>query len=370
MGPVRGPFLFRTKNMTQNGNKILVGLSGGVDSAVSAYLLKEAGYDVHAGFMVNFQSDDDNCTTRIDLEEAERVAKHLGIPLSTFDFVAEYEDRIIRRIYEGYEKGITPNPDVLCNNLVKFDLFLEEALSYGFDGIATGHYARIDRSEGFPRLLKGVDPEKDQTYFLSRLERWQLEKAHFPVGGIPKSEVREIARKAGLPNAERKDSQGLCFIGKIPMREFLRERLPERTGDIVDTSGKKLGEHPGAWFYTVGQRRDIRVGGGEALFVIRKDVANNRIVVGTAEERDLFSNRLLLSEWKWLRQDRSFPWKGQAKIRYRQQDQEAEVALSDRNDPNSPLEAVFESAQRAISPGQFFVAYEGDELVGSAVIVE
>lgn len=179
--------------------------------------------------MVNFQSDDENCTTEIDLAEAERVAKYLDIPLYTFDFVAEYEDRIIRRIYEGYERGVTPNPDVLCNNLVKFDLFLEEALSYGFDGIATGHYARIDRSEDFPRLLKGVDPEKDQTYFLSRLDRSQIEKAYFPVGGIPKSEVRRIAREAGLPNAERKDSQGLCFIGKIPMREFLRERLPEKT---------------------------------------------------------------------------------------------------------------------------------------------
>ena len=179
--------------------------------------------------MVNFQSDDDNCTTKIDLAEAERVAKYLNIPLHTFDFVAEYEERIIRRIYEGYENGVTPNPDVLCNNLVKFDLFLEEALSYGFDAIATGHYARLDRSEGFPRLLKVVDPEKDQTYFLSRLDRSQIEKAYFPVGAIPKSEVRQIARRAGLPNSERKDSQGLCFIGKIPMREFLRERLPERT---------------------------------------------------------------------------------------------------------------------------------------------
>ncbi len=222
-----------------------------MDSAVSAYLLKEAGHDVHAGFMVNFESDDENCTTKIDLAEAERVAKYLDIPFHTFDFVAEYEDRIVRRIYEGYEKGLTPNPDVLCNNLVKFDLFLEEAVSYGFDGIATGHYARIDRKDGIPRLLKGVDDSKDQSYFLSRLNREQLEKAYFPVGGIVKSEVREIARKAGLPNAERKDSQGLCFIGKIPMREFLRERLKEKVGDIVDTSGKKVGEHRGAWFYTV-----------------------------------------------------------------------------------------------------------------------
>lgn len=222
-----------------------------MDSAVSAYLLKEAGFDVHAGFMVNFESEGENCTTRVDLAEAEKVARYLEIPLHTFDFVTEYEERIVQRIYEGYEKGLTPNPDVLCNNLIKFDLFLEEALSYGFDAIATGHYARVDRNDGIARLLKGIDPLKDQTYFLSRLKREQLEKAYFPVGGILKSEVREIARRAGLPNAERKDSQGLCFIGKVPMREFLRERLKEKTGDIVDVSGNKLGEHRGAWFYTV-----------------------------------------------------------------------------------------------------------------------
>lgn len=222
-----------------------------MDSAVSAYLLKEAGFDVHAGFMVNFESEGENCTTRVDLAETEKVARYLEIPLHTFDFVTEYEERIVQRIYEGYEKGLTPNPDVLCNNLIKFDLFLEEALSYGFDAIATGHYARVDRNDGIARLLKGIDPLKDQTYFLSRLKREQLEKAYFPVGGILKSEVREIARRAGLPNAERKDSQGLCFIGKVPMREFLRERLKEKTGDIVDVSGNKLGEHRGAWFYTV-----------------------------------------------------------------------------------------------------------------------
>lgn len=190
--------------------------------------------------MINFMSESDNCTTKADLAEAEKVAKYLDIPFSTFDFVQEYEERIVRRIYEGYEKGLTPNPDVLCNNLVKFDLFLEEALSYGFDAIATGHYARTDRNIGATRLLKGNDPDKDQSYFLSRLESWQLEKAYFPVGDIPKTRVREIAREARLPNAERKDSQGLCFIGKIPMREFLRQRLPEKTGEIVDVRGNVL----------------------------------------------------------------------------------------------------------------------------------
>lgn len=239
--------------------KILVGLSGGVDSAVSALLLKEAGHEVHAGFMVNYRTDDEHCTTKTDLAEAERVADFLKIPFSTFDFVQEYEDRIIKTIYDGYVRGVTPNPDVLCNNLVKFDLFLEEALSYGFDAIATGHYARTVEREGRIRLLKGLDPEKDQSYFLSRLSEGQLSKAVFPIGHLAKTEVRRIARTSGLPNAERKDSQGLCFIGKVPMREFLRSRIPERKGDIVDTSGKKVGEHPGAWFYTVGQRRDLRV---------------------------------------------------------------------------------------------------------------
>lgn len=314
--------------------------------------------------MVNYVSDSDDCTTKADLAEAERVASFLGIPFSTFDFVAEYEERIIRRIFEGYERGVTPNPDVLCNNLVKFDLFLEEALSYGFDGIATGHYARVDRSGDFPRLLKGVDPDKDQSYFLSRLERWQLEKAHFPVGGIPKTEVRSIARSAGLPNAERKDSQGLCFIGKIPMREFLRRRLPERAGDIVDVRGNKLGEHQGAWFYTVGQRRDLRIGGGAALYVIEKDVPNNRLVVGTEADLALFSDRMVLTDWKWLREDRGFPWHGSAKIRYRQPDQEVGISVRE----GGSVEARFPSPQRAAAPGQFLVAYEGDELVGSGII--
>ncbi len=209
--------------------KILVGLSGGVDSAVSALLLRDAGHEVHAGFMVNYRTDDEHCTTRADLAEAERVAEFLGIPFSTFDFVREYEERIVRTIYDGYLKGVTPNPDVLCNNLVKFDLFLEEALSYGFDAVATGHYARTVVRDGRVRLLKGNDPEKDQSYFLSRLSESQLSKAVFPIGHLPKPEVRRIAREAGLPNADRKDSQGLCFIGKVPMREFLRERIPEKT---------------------------------------------------------------------------------------------------------------------------------------------
>lgn len=258
--------------------RILVGLSGGVDSAVTALLLREAGHDVSCAFMINYLTEDDSCPTRVDMAEARKVAEFLGLPFHTFDFIEEYERRIVEYIYREYGLGRTPNPDVFCNNLVKFDLFLSEALSYGFDAIATGHYARVGNS-GKVMLLKGADPLKDQSYFLSRLSSSQIEKALFPIGHLHKSEVRQIAKEAALPNAERKDSQGLCFIGKVPMSTFLSQRLKANEGDIVDTSGKKLGTHRGLWRYTIGQRRDIRIGGGPSLFVVAKDISSNTLVV-------------------------------------------------------------------------------------------
>ncbi len=290
--------------------------------------------------MINYLDEEhpESCPTKADLEEARRVAEYLGLPFYTFDYREEYEKRIVEYIYREYELGRTPNPDVFCNNLVKFDLFLEEALSLGFDGIATGHYARREatsekwkvKSEKSDmntfelwalsfKLMKGIDPSKDQSYFLSRLSPFQLSKAIFPIGHLLKSEVREIARKAELPNAERKDSQGLCFIGKVSMKEFLERRIEKEEGDILNTSGKVVGKHEWAFSYTIGQRKGIKVGGWPALFVIAKDTVKNTITVGTEDELELYSKVCHLTDWVGLIPEimRTYG----AKIRYRQEDQ-------------------------------------------------
>ncbi len=370
----------------KNPTKVLVGLSWWVDSAVSTYLLKEAGYDVSCGFMINYLDEEfpDSCPTREDLEEARKVAEFLNLPFYTFDYREEYEKRIVEYIYREYNAGRTPNPDVFCNNLVKFDLFLEEALSLGFDAIATGHYARITSSPtlllkekglgtdssslkerglgGEVFLLKWIDPNKDQSYFLSRLSEFQLEKAIFPIWHLMKSEVREIARKIRLPNAERKDSQWLCFIGKVSMKEFLERRLPKKPGNILNIHGKIIGEHEWAFSYTIGQRKGIKVGGGPALFVIAKDTSANTITVGNKDELSLYKNECILVEWSGKTPE---AWKKYwAKIRYRQEDQKVQLKTD-----SWQLIVSFEIPQRAITPGQICVIYNGDRVLGSGIIV-
>lgn len=368
--------------------KILVWLSWGVDSAVSALLLREQGYEVACGYMINYLDEDNpTCPTRIDMEEARSVAEFLGLPFYTFDYREEYEGRIVDYIYREYEIWHTPNPDVFCNNLVKFDLFLEEALSLGFDAIAMGHYARIDKSEKikvksgkwyqrnsepsgemhefwnsyFP-LLKGLDPLKDQSYFLSRLSPFQLAHALFPIWDLLKSEVREIAKKAGLPNAERKDSQGLCFIGKVSMKEFLEKRFPKKPWNILDTHGKILGTHEWAYSYTLWQRKWIAVGGGPALFVVAKDTHANTITVGNEHDLALFSSSCTLTDWVG---DTPIEWKVYgSKIRYRQEDQECRLKLENGN-----WKVGFKNPQRAIASGQICVIYDGDRVVGSWVMI-
>ncbi len=310
--------------------------------------------------MINYLDEENplSCPTLADLEEAKKVAEYLELPLYTFDYREEYEKRIIDYIYREYEKGHTPNPDVFCNNLVKFDLFLEEALALGYSKIATGHYARIEESAEIPYLQKGVDPEKDQSYFLSRLSSFQLSKSLFPIGHLLKSEVREIARKIGLPNADRKDSQGLCFIGKVSMKEFLERRFPKDPGSILDTSGKVIGTHEGAFSYTIGQRKGIEIGGGPALFVIAKDTITNTVTVGTEDALDLYSKKCTLTDWvgHTIEDNKSYA----AKIRYRQEDQECKLIID-----SNVIKVIFKFPQRALASGQIFVLYYEASVVGS-----
>ena len=300
--------------------RLLVGLSGGVDSAVSAYLLQQAGHDVCAGFMRNYTSDDATCSTRRDRDEALRVAKHLGI--KTFiicDLEEEYRGIVVKYLYDGYRSGITPNPDILCNNTIKFGLFLDRARSLGFDGIATGHYARIDRrADGSCALLTSLDPTKDQSYFLSGLTQDQLRYAHFPIGHLAKTEVRRIAREINLPNAEREESQGICFVGEVDMFKFLQTEIPPVVGDIVDTGGCVVGQHRGVAYYTIGQRRGIGVGGGPALYVVAKDITTNRLIVGNEDDLALSSERLTACAWHWLGEPLDTPLAVMARIRHRQ----------------------------------------------------
>ena len=340
--------------------RILVWLSGWVDSAVTAYLLKEQGYDVTAGFMINYLDEENpNCPTREDIKIAKEVAEYLEIPFFTFDYRDEYEEKVLNYMYEWYQKWITPNPDIMCNSQVKFRAFLDEAMELWFDKIATGHYARIKDN----KLLKWIDGNKDQSYFLAWLSSEQLSKALFPIGELEKSEVREIARKAGLPNAERKDSQWICFVWKVNMADFLEKKIKPKKGLVKDTSWKILWEHKWVFYYTIGQRKGLDIWGqDEAIFVVKKDLEKNEIIVWTSSDLELYDDKLImsyinnLSSWQW--------WKAKCKIRYRQADQNCEVLKISED----KYEVKFEEKQRAIAKWQICAIYLWDELVMSGII--
>ena len=354
--------------------KIVVGLSGGVDSAVAALLLKRQGHEVVGLFMKNWEDDDDDehCSTRVDLVDAVSVAETIGIEIEAVNFAAEYRERVFASFLAEYRAGRTPNPDVLCNAEIKFRAFLDHALAMGAQCIATGHYARVDEPLGRIRLLKGADPTKDQSYFLHRLTQEQLGRALFPVGHLRKTEVRAIAREAGLPNHAKRDSTGICFIGERPFREFLSRYLPREPGPIVTATGESLGEHHGLMYYTLGQRQGLGIGGrrggdGAPWYVAAKELATNTLVVVQGHDDPLLlSARLHAQNASWVagtppQQD------GQAmaaKTRYRQADAPCTLELQGERE----FDLRFAEPQWAVTPGQSAVIYRGEECLGGGVI--
>jgi tRNA-specific 2-thiouridylase len=386
--------------------RVVVGLSGGVDSSVAAYLLKEQGYDVIAMFMKNWHDDSvtlsKECPWLDDSNDAMIVAQHLGIPFQTIDLSKEYKERIVDYMFAEYQRGRTPNPDVLCNREIKFDVFLEAAMKLGADFVATGHYCRKGEIEKdgkvIYQLLAGKDGNKDQSYFLCQLIQAQLSKALFPIGELTKPRVREIAKKIGLVTADKKDSQGLCFVGKVHLPDFLQQRLEPRKGKVISIPadapvfrngfsedlqhavepfhfepelGTIVGEHNGAHYYTMGQRKGLNIGGfPDPMFVIGTDTGKNVIYMGIGEDHPgLFRKGLFIpaGDEHWIRKDLRLE-AGQSKkfrvrIRYRQLLQGCTLHKKEEG-----LYLVFDELQRSITPGQFAAWYEGEELIGSGVI--
>jgi tRNA-uridine 2-sulfurtransferase len=387
--------------------RVVVGLSGGVDSSVAAYLLKEQGYEVIGMFMKNWHDDtvtiSNECPWLDDSNDAMIVAQQLGIPFQTIDLSNEYKDRIVDYMFAEYKAGRTPNPDVLCNREIKFDVFLDAASKLGADFVATGHYCRkgVLEKEGKQvfQLLAGKDPNKDQSYFLCQLNQPQLSKALFPIGELLKPEVRAIAKKAGLDTAEKKDSQGLCFIGKVHLPDFLQQRLEPKKGKVIELPfdsnafsngfaendllhisrpyqlrpelGEIIGEHNGAHYYTIGQRRGLNIGGHEKpLFVIGTDTEKNIIYTGSGDDHPgLYRKGLFIpnQDEHWIRDDRKLPiGESQnyiARIRYRQPLENCKLHKKEEG-----LYVIFDRPQRGVTPGQFAAWYEGEELIGSGVI--
>jgi len=353
-------------------SKVVVGLSGGVDSAVAALLLKQQGHTVTAVFMKNWDEDDDAgyCPAAADLADAREIAVRLDIELATVSFSAEYWNRVFTHFLDEYAAGRTPSPDIICNREIKFRAFLDHALAAGADYIATGHYARIARSPAV-RLLRGNDARKDQTYFLHTLTQAQLNRSLFPLGDLRKAEVRRLAREAGFPNHDKKDSTGICFIGERRFDEFLARYLQKNPGEIRTLDGTVVGEHTGLMFYTIGQRQGLGIGGrhggsGEPWYVIGKDLAHNLLVVGQGVDHPaLFRRGLRASSLHWISgQAPSPPFVCAARIRHQQPLQECTlVAMTAR-------EACVEFAQpqRAITAGQSVVCYSGDECLGGGII--
>lgn len=342
---------------------VVVGLSGGVDSSVAAYLLKKQGYNVIGLFMLNWEETDENgnCSAEQDFEDVKRVANKIGIPYYTVNYAKEYRERVFSYFLEEYEKGYTPNPDVMCNKEIKFGPFLEHAMKLGADYIATGHYCKRVDKDGKVYLYKSYDKNKDQTYFLNQLNQSQLEKTLFPLADIDKTEVRKIAKELGLITAEKKDSTGICFIGERNFRNFLKNFLPAKKGVIKDLSGNIVGEHDGVMYYTIGQRRGLNIGGkngydADRWFVVKKDVTTNTLYVNCGECDEMFSSACIVTEFNWITDKLTDSFTAGVKLRYRQPDQATKVTVLDEK----TLRLDFATKQRAVTIGQFAVLYDED----------
>ncbi|MBU8905530.1 tRNA 2-thiouridine(34) synthase MnmA [Desertibacillus haloalkaliphilus] len=349
--------------------RVVVGMSGGVDSSVTALLLKEQGYDVIGIFMKNWDDTDENgvCTATEDYNDVIQVCNQIGIPYYAVNFEKQYWDKVFTYFLDEYKAGRTPNPDVMCNKEIKFKAFLDHAMSLGADYLATGHYARVEQRDDKFRLLRGVDDNKDQTYFLNALNQEQLSKAMFPIGHLPKAEVREIALKADLATAKKKDSTGICFIGERNFKEFLSSYLPAQPGEMKTLDGEVKGKHDGLMYYTLGQRQGLGIGGaGEPWFVIGKDLKENVLLVGQGfHHSGLYSEGLIATDINWVTDEkRTEKFTCTAKFRYRQTDQPVRVIPR----ANGEVEVLFEEPQRAITPGQAVVFYDGDECLGGGTI--
>lgn len=356
-------------SQSEAGREVVVGLSGGVDSAVAAFLLKEQGACVTGVFMRNWDDNDPVCPADSDFEDVRSVCERLDIPYYSINFEEEYMDRVFSRFIDAYERGLTPNPDVLCNREIKFAAFLDFALAAGAEYLATGHYARKRTdSYGTSYLLRGADPDKDQSYFLCLLTQNQLKNALFPIGDMNKTEVRSLARKAGLRIADKKDSTGICFIGERKFRDFLSKYVRAVPGEIHTIDGSVIGTHRGAQLYTLGQRRGLGLGGKSGAedgrwFVIGRDIVNNVIVVSQSEE-PLLCREIEVADISFISGVPAERFSCTAKVRYRQPDQKAFVEKTGSN----TMLVSFESPQRAVSPGQYCVLYDGEVCLGGGVI--
>jgi len=363
--------------------KVIVAMSGGVDSSVSAALLKRDGFDVTGMFMkcwaasaesygepsAPLKNFENTCTADDDERMARLAAEKIGIPFYSINLVKEYKKRVVEYLLDGYRQGITPNPDVMCNREIKFGLFFEKAMELGADYVATGHYARLrspagELRRGKARIFQAKDKNKDQSYFLSFIKPEVLERVMFPIGEYTKPEVRALARKFGLPNAARKDSQGICFVGKVDFVEFLKQYIPPKKGDIVDTEGNVLGSHDGAFYYTIGQRKGIRLSGGP-YYVADKDIVNNTLIV-SKDEKELYKEEVRVTSLNWFANvPTDKPMEVNAQIRYRQKPAPSTLTIDSRG---KTCTLVFKEPQRAVTPGQLAVLYQGEQMLAGGVI--